>query len=301
MKNDKLDALIMLSGDILAEINSNDISDMDTSNVKMSVKLDRSIKRIANRERRRKEYGSIYKVIRRIAVVILAVCTAMFAGVMSIKAVREAITYTFENIFVTKKDDHYKVSSADENKYNDLPDTDAIALRKEESPKQAQTTDENTNIVIVPYSDPETNMPIVVYKENPPTFILKVKEPPTSIIEIREPSKIPEGCERCVDTITQFSTQISYKRDGKKILGFSQMTIDSSGTGINSENTKTYTVMNDVFEGILVISSDGNYNFRYDDKEYAYMLTGASVDISLEEFLNTALSVCISTYDSPSR
>ena len=91
MKNDKLDALILLSAHVLAEKNAEEFRSADTSDVKVPKYMERRIRRMINREHRKAEYGKWYTALRNTAAGILIVCTVAFAAMMSVEAVREAL------------------------------------------------------------------------------------------------------------------------------------------------------------------------------------------------------------------
>lgn len=90
IKNDKIDALIMLSGNALVVKNLELFKNTDTSDVVRPKSLDRRVQRNINKEHRRKEYGSFYVFAKRCAAAVLIVCTVSFAIAMSIPPVRAA-------------------------------------------------------------------------------------------------------------------------------------------------------------------------------------------------------------------
>ena len=112
IKNDKLDALIMLSADVLMEKNVKEFLETDTSDVVRPKSLDRRIMRIIKRERRKSEHRGWITVAKNIAAGVLITCTVTLAMVMSIEAVRTALMETivqwFEDyvsiMFVTEDD-----------------------------------------------------------------------------------------------------------------------------------------------------------------------------------------------------
>jgi len=89
-KNDKIDALILLSGNALVRKNLELFKNTDTSDVVRPKSLDRKVQRSINKENRRKEYGSFYVFAKRCAAAVLIVCTVSFAIAMSIPPVRAA-------------------------------------------------------------------------------------------------------------------------------------------------------------------------------------------------------------------
>ena len=94
MKNDRLDAMILLSAHVLAEKNEADLMSVDTSEVNIPAKVERRIRRMIGKERRRREYGVVYKAAKQAAAIILVICTAAFTLAMSVEAVREALWST---------------------------------------------------------------------------------------------------------------------------------------------------------------------------------------------------------------
>ena len=91
VKNDKLDALIMLSGDVLIKKNAELYKSTDTSTVERPKSLDRRVRRNINKENRKQEYGALYKYGLRFVAAVLGVCTVSFAAVMSVEALRTAL------------------------------------------------------------------------------------------------------------------------------------------------------------------------------------------------------------------
>lgn len=96
IKNDTLDAMIVLSAHVLAEKNEADLISKDTANVEIPRSVDRKVRRMIRKERRKIEYGAWYMCAKRVAVarvatVFLVVCTVAFASAISVSAVREAL------------------------------------------------------------------------------------------------------------------------------------------------------------------------------------------------------------------
>ena len=106
LKNDKLDALIIMSGDVLIKKNYELYQNTDVSGVIRPKSLDRRVMRNINREKRKKEHGNLYKYLRRCAVLILVVCTVSFAVMMSVEAVRSAVWNAIIEFF----DDYLSIS-----------------------------------------------------------------------------------------------------------------------------------------------------------------------------------------------
>ena len=86
---DALDALILLSGDVLIEKNQQNDMLGDGPLVRRPKSLDRKIARMIRNEQR-KPYNAAILFLRQTAAVFMIVCTLMFAMAMSVEAVREA-------------------------------------------------------------------------------------------------------------------------------------------------------------------------------------------------------------------
>lgn len=112
VKNDKLDALIMLSGDVLIEKNVSLYKNTDTSTIERPRSLDRRVQRNINKEKRKQEFGTFYKYGRRFVAALLIVCTLSFAAVMSVDAAREAVWNAIVEFF----DDYLSISFSTETK-----------------------------------------------------------------------------------------------------------------------------------------------------------------------------------------
>lgn len=91
VKNDKLDALILLSGNVLIEKNVSLYKNTDTSTIKCPKSLDKRVQRNINKEKCKQEFGTFYKYGQRFVAALLIVCTILFAAIMSVEAVRNAL------------------------------------------------------------------------------------------------------------------------------------------------------------------------------------------------------------------
>ena len=91
IRKDRLDALILLSGDALVCENVELFRNTDTSATPCPRSLDRRIKRLIDREERAREYGSVLHYAKQCAAVFFAVCTVSLALLLSIDEVRAAV------------------------------------------------------------------------------------------------------------------------------------------------------------------------------------------------------------------
>ena len=108
IKNDKIDALILLSGYILIQKNTDFYKNTDTSNTLRPKSLDRRVQRNINKEHRKNEFGPFYNYVKRFAVAILIVCTLSIAVVIAVEPLREAVW----NVIVEFFDDYMAVDFA---------------------------------------------------------------------------------------------------------------------------------------------------------------------------------------------
>lgn len=106
LKNDKLDALIMLSGDVLIAKNVGLYRNSGVPILKRPRSLDKKVQKSINKERRVQKFGVFYKYGRRVAAALLIACSISFAAVMSVKAVRT----TLWNMIVEFFDEYLSVS-----------------------------------------------------------------------------------------------------------------------------------------------------------------------------------------------
>lgn len=99
LKNDKLDAMILLSSHVLAEKNAEALLSVDTSGVEISNAFNKRIKRMINHEYRKHEYADLYFYVKKAVAVLMIVCSISFALVMSVEAVRETLWNTIIQFF----------------------------------------------------------------------------------------------------------------------------------------------------------------------------------------------------------
>lgn len=94
LKNDKLDAMIMMSSHVLAEKSADALLSVDTTKTEIPKSFAKKVNRMIKREHRKQEYRELYSFGKHVAAVFLIVCTVSFALVMSVEAVRVALWHT---------------------------------------------------------------------------------------------------------------------------------------------------------------------------------------------------------------
>lgn len=109
-KFDKLDALILLAGDVLIEENLAYAREVLDPDIVISERTNRRILRYIRHTQKKSAYHPVLNVMKRAAVVMLVLGTVLFASAMSIEAVREK----FWNAIVEWYEDYISVLFVDE-------------------------------------------------------------------------------------------------------------------------------------------------------------------------------------------
>lgn len=91
VKNDNLDALILLSAQVLEESNLRRFAAADTADTVRPASLDRKVRRLIRQEQRARRSSARWMPVKRVVAAILIFCTVAFAAAMSIEAVRGAV------------------------------------------------------------------------------------------------------------------------------------------------------------------------------------------------------------------
>jgi len=104
-KFNKLDAVILLAGDVLIEQDVAYARSLDTTDSIISKRADRKIRRNINMTFKSHEYRRGLVITKRVVAALLIVCTVLFASAMSIEAVRT----NFWNAIVEWFDDYISI------------------------------------------------------------------------------------------------------------------------------------------------------------------------------------------------
>lgn len=91
VKNDNLDALILLSAHVLEESNLSRFAAADTADTMRPASLDRKVRRLIRQEQHARRSSARWTPVKRVVAAILIFCTVAFAAAMSIEAVRGAV------------------------------------------------------------------------------------------------------------------------------------------------------------------------------------------------------------------
>ena len=109
-KFDKLDALILLAGDVLIEEELAYAREVLNPELEISKRTDRRILRYIRHTQKKPGYHPVLNAMKRAAVVVLVIGTVLFASAMSIEAVREK----FWNAIVEWYEDYIAVMFVDD-------------------------------------------------------------------------------------------------------------------------------------------------------------------------------------------
>lgn len=91
VKNDNLDALILLSAQVLEESNLSRFAAAGTADTMRPASLDRKVRRLIRQEQHARRAAARWTPVKRVVAAILIFCTVAFAAAMSIEAVRGAV------------------------------------------------------------------------------------------------------------------------------------------------------------------------------------------------------------------
>ena len=120
----KLDALLTMTTDAIAEKNAQEFLNPDFETVPMPNSLRRKIFAMNRRAHWHTEIGSLNRTLKRIAAGFLILCTLSFAAAMSVEAVRTAVW----NAIVTWYEDYVAIYFVSDSE-NEVPET--IVTKKE--------------------------------------------------------------------------------------------------------------------------------------------------------------------------
>ncbi|MCI8388373.1 MAG: DUF4367 domain-containing protein [Clostridiales bacterium] len=107
MKNDKLDAMMMMASKSLVKQNENEWLAIDDTNIEVPKSLNHKVMKMIRNEQQKKEFGKLYIIGKRVVAVFLIVCTISLAMILSVEAVREKIWETLMKWY----EDHIAISN----------------------------------------------------------------------------------------------------------------------------------------------------------------------------------------------
>lgn len=121
-KHDSLDALILLSGDILIEESANKFTSIDETKIKVSPRFHRKMLRRIRRNEGNKPLSPTMKIVRNIDASILIIVAVTFITMMRIDTVRA----DFWSAIVTWFENHFAIE------FTDVKDDEVALIEKRE-------------------------------------------------------------------------------------------------------------------------------------------------------------------------
>lgn len=226
LKNDKLDALILLSGSVLISKNADLYKNAAIPLVKRPRSLDAKVQRSINKERRR-TFGTFFQYGRRIAAAVLIACSLSFAAVMSVEAVRTTLWNTIVRFF----EDCLSVSYVTET------------------------------------------------------------QPPKQLEDIKEPSFSDKGWEKQVVLETVSMRSVIYRKNGTKILTYTQEILDGEAWFDNEDTEIEPITIGDRPAMLMFRNNQKTYSLSWSDGAYAYTLDAHVPELTKEDLIHMAETI----------
>lgn len=267
--NDKLDHLIGLAFWDCGAKDAEFFKNIDTSNIPDNPRLDRKIHRLIKKKAREATVKKTKRIALRIAVATMLILSIMFATLMSISAIREAIWKTivswYENYITIQYEPPQAVEPTDNTNVSVAPETSAEASNNEVNNNEATNNGEN-----------ETSAVIVL--------------PPTEILEIRKPTWLPEGTVEDILGNDKWTNCIDYYINDEYIASFEQIVLKKYEQHYNNETALIEKFYIGNSEAIFVSYKDYLEKcIVWSDGEYIYTLT--SENLEKEQMIQIAESV----------
>ena len=263
-ENDKLDLLIGLAMWDCGEKDAEFFRSIDTSNIPDNPRLNRKIHRLIKKKTREATVKKTKRIAWRIAVVTMLILSIMFATLMSISAIREAIWKTIVSWY-----ENY------------------ITIQYE--PPQATAPTDNTNASVAPESSAEANNNETNNNgENNSDAVIVL--PPTEISEVRKPTWLPEGAVEDTVVNDKWTIYIDYYLNNEYVVSFQQLVLTKYEQFYNNETALAEDFHIGNSEAIFVSYKDYSEKcIVWSDGEYIYTLT--SEILEKEQMIQIAESV----------
>ncbi len=226
LKNDKLDALILLSGSVLISKNADLYKNAAIPLVKRPRSLDAKVQRSINKERRR-TFGTFFQYGQRVAAAVLVACTLSFAAVMSVEAVRTTLWDTIVRFF----DEYLSISYVTET------------------------------------------------------------QPPKQLEDIKEPSFSDKGWEKQVVLETVSMRSVIYRKNGTKILTYTQEILDGEAWFDNEDTEIEPITIGDRPAMLMFRNNQKTYSLSWSDGAYAYTLDAHVPELTKEDLIHMAETI----------
>ena len=246
---------------------------LDVSDVQFDDGYYRKRNAIFRRARLRPIGAACKKILPRVAVVLLAIMSAGFIGIMSISSLREAVW----NTIVEWYDDHFTIRY--EVPVNNETETEGTTAESDTNGTNVQSP-----LGDAPVNDSAPN------DTNNSTPQMPVVTPPSTIEEIRKPTNLPDGVEEIPLVSTKTSVIIDYYNDDEWLYSFTQNVLKSREIYVDNENvTLTRVDVNGNIATVVQYHEKQEIMIFWNDGDYDYNLVSESRTV--EELIMLANTV----------
>ena len=260
-ENEKFDHLIRLAlldcGDKDAEM----FRAIDTSNAVVSRKLRNRIHRLIKRKEREHAVKKTKRILGRAAIAAMLILSIVFAAMMSISAIRDAIWRPIVEWHEEYISIHYDIPEND-----DVKDSDSDGNGETNSNSNSNSNSNETDIG-------DTS----------------VVTPPKEILEVRKPTYIPEGFVEDVTTL-KHGVFVDYYQGEEFICSFSQLLLNDRDSYYNSQTAVIDHIMINGYKAMVITyDQTPEVYLIWNDGEYEYTLF--SVITLFDDMIKIAESV----------
>ena len=270
LENNKFDYFIKLA---LLDCGKKDVKmfdEIDDSQIVLSERLNRKIKKLISQKAREQSFANTKRVFVRIAIVAMLIMSLMFAALISVTAIREAIWKAIvewhENYIVVRYE------SSNDKEYDKTPQED-IADNVNNNDVTNNDVNENTSFENVEI--PSVEQPVVT--------------PPTKIEEVRKPTYIMDGV---VEDIFQNKSQtvVDYYLEDVWLYSFTQRVLKDNNSYVDNEGAKIEEVnINSYTAKLITYLEKAEILLIWHDNEYMYVLRTNTIDAT--QLIEIALSI----------
>ena len=256
VENEKFDYLIRLALLDCGEKDAEMFRTIDTSNTVVSPRLRNKINRLIKRKARESAVKKTKLILSRIAIAAMLVLSIIFATMMSISAIRDAIWRTIVEWY-----DNY-ISIRYESPEDDGKDNAAIGDSTNQTDVNGEATTDQTAVV----------------------------SPPTEILEVRKPTYLPEGVVADVVVSAKSMVTTDYYLEDELMCSFNQYILKPNDKYYDNKTAVVKDILVKENKAIVVTyEQTPEVYLIWNDGEYSYVLV--SITASLEDMVRIAESV----------
>ena len=262
VENEKFNYLVKLALLDCGKKDAEMFRTIDTSNAVVSDRFRNKIHRLIKRKARESAVKKTKLILSRIAIAAMLVLSIIFATMMSISAIREAIWKTIVEWYDNYITIRYEVPENDADKDSNSNNNAAIG----DSTNQTDANGEETTEQITGIT------------------------PPTEILEVRKPTYMPDGVVEDVVMNMKSMVIVDYYLGEELIYSFNQYILKTDDKYYDNQNANIFNVKIKGKEAIFVTYEEKIEKYLiWNDGEYSYVV--ASTYVSFEKMVRIAESV----------